>query len=430
DHRLAKLGELALARYDAHPVRTLRALDALLADFPHEPTWVLSKAAVFRELHRLPERLAILEEEGSKLDAEPMLMQSLAQMLLPLPDRQGAAARLLRRSVRTRPGAAAGYYLLATQWWEHRRFEDAAEVYRFACTLEEREDQFADAYFRSARATEQVPEAVRLFQQRAGRAARPTPAATRALYHALMDRDEPEQATAALDQAIRKLQETASPVSRDPERNGVERGNGVTQSLGDLLLFRAECRAGFGRFAEGDADLAAARPLVAPLVWHRAAARVARVKPDLAAAVLHFLEVVQLDPLAAAAHRSLTALLAETDGRAAARTHLGQVVQKFPHAYPLLKLRAEFLSGDPDADVDRALQDLLDECPDDAWALRQRALVLADRKRTDEALVAVRRAGEIEAAHPWYYRGLAPGPKRAHRRAARPAPPPAPPPRA
>ncbi|MBY0513499.1 MAG: hypothetical protein K2P78_06265, partial [Gemmataceae bacterium] len=29
-HRLAKLGELALARYDAHPVRTLRALDALL----------------------------------------------------------------------------------------------------------------------------------------------------------------------------------------------------------------------------------------------------------------------------------------------------------------------------------------------------------------------------------------------------------------
>ena len=56
--------------------------------------------------------------------------------------------------------------------------------YRFACTLDDREDQFAEAYFRAARATEQVPEALRLFQQKAGRAAIPAPAATRALFHA------------------------------------------------------------------------------------------------------------------------------------------------------------------------------------------------------------------------------------------------------
>jgi tetratricopeptide (TPR) repeat protein len=429
-HRLAKLGELVLARYDGHPLRTLRALDALLADFPREATWVLSKAAIFRDLHRLPERLALLEEEGSALDAEPMLMQSLAQMLLPLPQRQADAARLLRRSVRTRPGAAAGYYLLATQWWEHRRFEDAAEVYRFACTLDEREDQFADAYFRAARATEQVPEVVRLFQQRAGRAAVPTPSATRALYQALMDRDEPEQAFAALDQAINKLangrREPPDPdraserreplVGSENKKQGAHASRSAEDAaLGELLLFRAECHAGFGRFEEADADLAAARPLAPPAVWHRAAAKVARVKPDLAASVLHFLEVVKLDPLAADAHRSLTALLADTDGRAAARTHLGQVVQKFPHAYPLLKLRVEFLSGDPEADADRAIQDMLDECPDDAWALRQRALVLADRKRTDEALTAVRRAGELEPGHPWYYGVLAQVQRRADR---------------
>jgi tetratricopeptide (TPR) repeat protein len=119
------------------------------------------------------------------------------------------------------------------------------------------------------------------------------------------------------------------------------------------------------------------------------------------------MEVARLDPLGVESHRSLTALLADTDGRAAARTHLGQVVQKFPHAHPLLKLRAEFLSGDPDADADRALQDMLDECPDDAWALRQRALVLADRKQTDAALAAVERAGELEPGHPWYYAVLA-----------------------
>ena len=380
DHRLAKFAVLALARYDAHPVKLIASYDALLADVPHDPTWVMAKASALRELNRLADRLALLEHEGSAINAEPLLMQSLAQMLLPLPHRQADADRLLRRSVRNRPTAAAGYYLLATQWWEHRQFEDAAEVYRFACTLDEREDQFADAYFRSARATEQVPEALRLFQQRAGRAAVPTPSATRALYQALMDRDEPQQAAAALDQAIRKLQETGD---RPPAGNGSPTGTPAQHALGELLLFRAECHAGFA--------------------WHKAAARAARLRPDLAASADHYREVLKLDPLSADPHRSVVGLLAETAGRAAARTHLAQACQRFPHSYPLLKLRAEFLSGDPDADADAVLAGMIADCPEDAWALRQRALVLADRKRVDEAFVAVEDAGKLEPGHPWYY---------------------------
>jgi tetratricopeptide (TPR) repeat protein len=254
--------------------------------------------------------------------------------------------------LRNRPLAAAGYYLLATQWWEARRFVDAAEVYRFACTLDDREDQFAEAYFRAARSTEQVPEALRLFQQKAGRAAIPAPAATRALYHALMDRDEPQQAVAALDHAIAKLTSggrkpagtSAIPASstRSPD----------DQARGELLLFRAECHASAGRHSEADADLCAARSLVSPVAWHKAAGRVARIKPDFPTAAACYLEVVKLDPLFAESHRTLTTLLAETDGRAAARTHFGQACQRFPHHYPLQKLRAEFLSGDPDADAD------------------------------------------------------------------------------
>ena len=411
-HRLTKFATLALARYDTHPVKLLAAYDALLADFPHEASFVLSKAGILRELHRLPERLALLEAEGWPLAAEPMVAQSLAQMLLPLPNRQADADRLLRRSVRNRPTAAAGYYLLATQWWENQRFTDAAEVYRFACALEEREDQFSDAYFRACRATDQVPEAVRLFQQRAGRAAVPVPAATRALYHALLDRDEPEQAFAALDQAIRKLEQPNPPVpfptkegGELPSPRGGGAGGGVDRppALGDLLLFRAECHAGFGRFAEAESDLAAAKPLVSPGVWHKAAGRVARLKPDLAAAVLHLMEVTKHDPLSVEAHRALAALLAETDGRAAARAHLAQTCRRFPHHHPLLRLRAEFYSGDPEADADQAIGLLLAECSADAWALRQRALVLAEKKRTDDALAAVTRAGELEPGHPWYY---------------------------
>lgn len=412
-HRLAKVGALALARADAHPVKLIAALDPMLTLFPHDPTFVMAKAAALRELYRTVERLELLKSEGSGIHAEPLLMQSLAQVLLPLPDEQAEADRLLRRSVRNRPAAAAGYYLLATQWWEQRRFEDAAELYRFACTLEEREDQFAEAYFRAARATEQVPEAVRLFQQRAGRAAVPSPAAARALYQALTDRDEPEQAFAALEQAVRKLQaktgfipDGGEPPDPAPAAPSAPQSPEVA-ALGDLFLFRAECHAGFERYEEAEADLATVKPFVPPAVWHRAAARVARLKPDFSTAVVHALEVIKHEPLSIDSHRATVALLAETDGRAAARTHLTQFCQRFPHFYPLQKLRTEFLSGDAEADADLAIQAMLDDCPDDAWALRQRALILADRKLHDEALAAVTRAGELEPGHLWYYGVLA-----------------------
>src|SRR5262249_58175746 len=118
---------------------------------------------------------------------------------------QVEAERVLRRSVRVRPQAAAGYYLLGSQAWERQEFGAAADYYRFACCLDDREDQFADAYFRVARNVGQAPEALRLFQQRATRPAVPPPPAVRALFNALFDRDEPAQAFAALDKAIEKL---------------------------------------------------------------------------------------------------------------------------------------------------------------------------------------------------------------------------------
>ena len=184
----------------------------------------------------------------------------------------------------------------------------------------------------------------------------------------------------------------------------------------ELLLFRAECHAAADRVPDADADLAAARAHTPPAAWHRAAGRVARLKPDLATAGAHALEVLKFEPLSVEAHRAATAVLAEADGRAAARTHLAQATQRFPHCHPLLKLRAEFLSGDPDADADAVLTDMLADCPADAWALRQRALIFSDRKRHADALAAVEQSADAEPGHPWFYGVLA----QVHRRADRP----------
>ncbi len=405
-HRLTKFADVAWARATAHPVRLLDALDSLLAEFPHDTTLVLSKAAVLRELGRTAARQALLEAEGSKLDAEPLLMQSLAQMLLPDPHRQAEASRLLRRSIRNRPQAAAGYYLLASQWWEHQRFDEAAEAYRFAACLDEREDQFSEAYARVAKFQGQGPDVVRLFQQKATRAAVPSPPAVRALFQALLDRDEPQQAFSALGKSIEKLTHSGD---GEPDK-------GKQAALGELLLFRAEMQANFSYPVDAEADLVSAKPLVPIATWCRAAARVARTKPDYPGALAHVLELLEHDPLNPEAHRIAAGLTAETDGRAAALRHLAQATTKFPDSYPLLRLRAEFLYRDPTDDAAiSATQDLITLCPHDAWSHRQLALVYADRRRHEEALAAIKRAGELEPDHPSYFAVLG----HVHRRADR-----------
>src|SRR5262249_38413144 len=156
-------------------------------------------------LGRTEERLALLKAEGFDAAGDPLLQQSLAQMLLTNHREQETAEWLLRRSLRQRPQAAAGYYLLASQLWEQQRVGEAVELYRIACCLDDREEQFADAYFRVARVRDQVPEALRLFQLRAARTDTPSPPAVRALFHALQDSDEVEPAFQMLDKAIEKL---------------------------------------------------------------------------------------------------------------------------------------------------------------------------------------------------------------------------------
>lgn len=405
DHRLTKFAVLALARHDEHPIRLLKALEGLRADFPDDATLLLSQAGVLRELHRLQERRDLLALATQKEEPDPLVMQSLAQILAPLPGRSYDVRYWLRRVLRLRTSPAA-LYILASQRWDRDGLAEAAELYRLACCLDESDDQFAEAYARVARHLGQTPEVLRLFQQRAGRQGIPIPCATRALYYTLLDRDEPEQAWAALNQATRKLAELTQTPDASPQ---------LRRALAELLLFRAEAHAGQGQWDEAERDLQEARPLAHATTWHRAAARIARLKPDFSAAVVHLLDVVKLEPLSAENHRALLSLLLETEGREAARAYLVQACQRFPHYYPLKKLMGEYLSNDPDGDPESFLQAMLAECPEDAWARRQRALILSERRRHQDALIEILQAARLEPFHPWFYGVLA----EVHRRADR-----------
>jgi tetratricopeptide (TPR) repeat protein len=400
-HTVTKLAAVAWAKATQHPVLMLDAADAMLAGHPHDPTFAAAKANALRELGRQADRTAFLREQGTRADADPVMMQSYAQTLLTDPHRQDEADRLLRRSVRLRPHAPAGYFLLSAHRWEHQRFDESVELHRVACCLDDREEQFAEAYVRVARATGRLSEAVKLLQQRVRRADRPTAAAVRALYHALIERGEPEFARTALDTAIEKWNSTPSPPAPLPPG---ERG---ANALADLLLFKAEMLANQGRFDAAEVELAAAKPHAAPAAWHKAAARIARTRPAYRQALGHLTDLLAVEPQNVDAQRLAVALIADTQGRTAARAYLADLCTRFPFSYPVHRLRAEFLAMEPDDAPLEAARRLLDLCPHDAWAYRQLALVYGDRRQFDDALAAIHTAQKYEPDHPSQFAVLA-----------------------
>lgn len=412
EHPLVLFAELALALYDAHPLRLLHCYDRLLERYPNEPTWLLGRAAALRELQRHEEREAFLAQAVQAVPDAPLLLLNLAQALLPRVGQRERAGWLLRRALRLRPSTPAGHFLLASLAWECQRFTEALDHYRFACTLEEDEDQFAEAYARTCLAQGRSHEALRLFQNRGPRAAQPQATATRALYFLLWDRGDADQAWLALDQSLEKLARlcTSAAVADSGQPEGASRaattvpasGEGATpaqQTYGELLLFRAEQHAAAGRFDAATADLQAARPYVSDVHWLWSAARIARCQPDFQTAATHLQELTRLQPFDLEAQRFLLTVLTELGGQAAVRARLELLCQQHPHHYPLLKLRVDWLSNDPEGEALSAVRALLQECTDDAAAWRQLAILLVNRKRLAEAEQALQQAERLEPDH-------------------------------
>ena len=394
DHRLTTDAELAWGYATGQSMRLLDILEKLLVDHPRNSTLVIAKSAVLRELGRVRERQDWLEEHGFALDAEPILAQSLAQTMLPNPNRRADARMLLRRSVRNRPQATAGYLLLGALDWEEQRYQEAVDLYRMAACLDDLDEQFVEAYSRASRWCDRGSEPVGLLQRRVTESDTPSAIAAICLFQLLWERGEPDQGFVVLDLAINKL--LASP--SEPKNQ--------TQ-LGRLFLERAGYRADFRQFDDAERDLEQSKLIVPRADWLRQAARVARTKPNFTEALAHVRELLTIDPVNAENHRLYISLLAQTEGPNAARSQMAEVVQRYPQVYPLQKLRAEYLSMDSREKAIHAVDALLKLCPDDAWAHRQRALLLADTDQPDEALAAAHRAGELEPDHPSQHAVLA-----------------------
>jgi tetratricopeptide (TPR) repeat protein len=393
DHRLTLQARCALARFDAHPDQHLQCLAPLIERFPEDNNFQLTKAMHLRERASPQARLDHLRQLALKPEADPLFQQQYAQALLNDPDQFGQAKRLLRKSLMARPFAPAGYYIWANLLWEERRFSEAIDLYRAAANMDENDELLASMYLRAARMCDQASEATRYLQSRFQRSAQQSATPARILFQALTDRDAFPEAFAVLHEALKRR-----------------------PNDGELLLFLAEMRAQYGELGNLEAYTAdsavldspeqyleRAKPLVSPVRYARSAATIAILRSRFAEALAHWQTVLAEEPLAMDACRNVAQLTADTQGRLAALAFLDSHCQRFPHYYPLLQLRLEWLREQGNEPRLRALEELTELCPVDGSAWRELAIVRAEIGDDPGALAALARLGEVEPDTPSYY---------------------------
>ena len=380
EHRLTLHARYVLARYDAHNAEQLDAIDALLARFPDDPTFLLARIACLRELDRRDERLDLLRRLSAQPNADLVFAQQYAQELVGDARQHRTAELLLRKVIRNRPFLAAPYFFLANLLWDQQRKEEALELYRFAACLDDSSDGLSRTYLRSARALNRTDEVIHFLEDRSARFGDKSSQPARILFNALGDLDRMDDAFAVLDHSLARR-----------------------KTDGELLLFAAEMRAAYGETKTAQSLLRAAKDKARPTAWLRAAANLAGMQGNLHEALTYWREVSAAEPLAMDAHRAIALRIAETESRAAALEYLKGLTERHPRHYGLLQLRIEWLRSEGPAAVEPVVRKLIEYHPSDAWAHRELALHLAELKRYDDALAEMDAAARLEPPSPSYH---------------------------
>lgn len=382
-HRLALEGRRRLAIYDGNPSVHLAVVEQLLAEFPACETSQLERLSLLQSHVRREDRLAIYREMCAKKETPPVFWQRYAHELREDVRHRDKALWLLRRAIRRWPSDGVGYYLLANVYCDMRRFQEALELYRFALCLNDRDEQFAMAYFSAARWFKQGESVLELLRYRFNQLGRKSSFPARTLAMALFQIDRDEEALEVIEEAIR-----------------------LRPDDGGLLLYAADAQsqAGVQRAHRSHELLEQARDKAPRTDWLDSAAQLADQEGRLHDALALWRELSDLQPLNVAAHRSIARLLAATQGRPAALQYLRAAVDQFPHNLPLFEILVEWLRDEPNQVREPVLRSGLEQFADNAWLHRELAFLLIWEGRFDEARQLAQTAGELDPLHPsWHY---------------------------
>ncbi len=374
--RLTWQAKLALAAYDNNHVHMLDCYEHLLGLYPEDVNFKLCKLACLKVLERRNEQFNYLRGLCKDKTTNTMLWHAYAHELHADARQIPYALHLARKVLRQQPHEADNIHLLAEILWQQKHRAQAFELYRFAACLNDKNEQFAHSYFSAAFYLNQADTALASLRDRVHRFGAKSGLPARTLFTTLEQLGKRTDAIEVLKQGVALRPDDA-----------------------ELRLYLAETYARYGNFDQATSLLNEAQAKAANNIWLRTAATIADYQGQLSEALLHWLQVVDAEPLALDANRHAAKLLAETEGPRAAIEYLRDRTNSFPHSTALRQLLVEWLAQDQAA-VEKELRQLLEIDPTNDWAERRLALILSEKNWQDDALAACIQACQIDPANP------------------------------
>ncbi len=375
-HPLVQFTRMSLAAYDGDTPGELAAVETLLDRYPQNEHLMMRRYTLLNQLDQRGQVIEMLEPLAADPKKDGVFRERLAAALSE-DGRQAARVRSMLRSLLRQRNSASLYHALAQSLWDDPQQRLLAiDAFRFAFTLADKNEVYANDHFVAQQHVRQVPQALEHLRQRAeslgGKSSGPVMTYQRALRRA----GRHEAGLTVLEEGVRRRPE-------DP----------------DLLQYVAIENALFNRSARARELLAAAEPFSRRASWLYAAAQVDTCDGRLAEALERWSALAEAEPLNVEAQSQTAELLSSLHGPEAGVKRLEAVCQRFAHHTGLHEVLYSRLR---DADPPRAratLEHLIELNPVNAWAVRELALHLLTDGQIEEARRLARTAEALDPAN-------------------------------
>ncbi|MEL7336897.1 MAG: tetratricopeptide repeat protein, partial [Planctomycetota bacterium] len=281
-------------------------------------------------------------------------------------------------SLKYRPHDALAYDLWAGIHNEMGNSDAALPLYRFAATVNELNEGPARSYFAACQIAGKQSTALKMLVDRFDRFAAKSSQPTRSLIWALERIDRTTDAEKVLRKGIK--------LRRDD---------------GEMLLYAADFFGRYNRQGEAYKCLELAKGKCHQNTWLHAAALLQTYEGKLEEALQSWQFVLREDPQNQGAVNRVAELLADVKDPAHAIDFIREQIARFPHSVNQRMLLIDWLRREEQQDeLEKELETFTQRHPDDAWAMRELAMLRCEQRRYDEAETLTMRAAEIDLRHP------------------------------
>jgi cellulose synthase operon protein C len=165
---------------------------------------------------------------------------------------------------------------------------------------------------------------------------------------------------------------------------------------GVLHAYAAHKFSAFGKTERAKQLLEFARNKCPDAMYHRTAAAIDMDAGNLQSAREHLNTVLEIDPLDMGTLDRLMQVDHDLDGPVAARNRLNEALSKFPSSYAFRAASVSWIRQNEPIAADNAIDSMLNDFPQDPWAMREAAIIKMQRHEWAAAAEFARHAIEFE----------------------------------